>query len=99
MLVHSVFFWLKADVSEEKRAAFRAGLERLKGIPTAKAVYIGAPAATPPRPVIDMSYTFALTVIFDDLAGQDVYQVHPLHQDFLKNFAPCWEKVQIYDAG
>lgn len=97
MLVHSVYFWLKPGYSDEERAAFRAGLESLAGIPVVKSIYVGTPSATPPRPVIDASYDFGLAVVLDDLAGHDVYQTHALHLAFLKQFGACWERVQIYD--
>lgn len=95
MFVHSVYFWLKP--TETDHAAFRAGVESLGAIDTVRAIYVGQPATTD-RPVIDRSYSFALTVVFDDLAGHDVYQDHPIHLDFVKNFGHCWDRVQIYDA-
>lgn len=98
MLVHNVFFWLNEDLDCARIEAFREGLETLRGIEAAEAVYVGVPAPTQPRPVIDNSYTFGLTVLFKDMAGHDAYQVHPLHKAFLKEFASCWERVQIYDA-
>ena len=61
-------------------------------------MFIGVPAATD-RPVIDRSYTFALIVIFDDLAGHDAYQVHPIHGAFVDTFNTYWTKVQIYDSN
>lgn len=97
MLVHSVYFWLKADRTGEQIAAFEQGLESLRGIPTAKHLHIGRPAATPERPVIDNSYTFGLAVLFDVLAEHDAYQSDPLHKAFLAQFASYWDRVQIYD--
>lgn len=97
MLVHSVFFWLKPGLGDEEVAAFRAGLDSLKGIEVAEAVFVGTPAETD-RPVIDRSYTFGLTVLLPDMAAHDAYQVHPLHKAFLENFAQNWDRVLIYDA-
>lgn len=99
MLVHSVFFWLRPDLSEAQRTAFAEALHRLEGIPSAHAVYVGTPAATPARPVIDASYDFALTVILKDLAAHDAYQADERHQDFLANHKANWSKVVIYDAA
>jgi hypothetical protein len=70
----------------------------LSGVEFARGVYVGTPAATPPRPVIDASYDFGLTVLLDDLAAQEAYQVHPLHKAFFETHSPNWEKVVIYDA-
>lgn len=98
MLVHSVFFWMKPESSEADRAALRAGLETLRTIECIKGMYVGVPAATPPRPVIDASYDFALTVILDSLADQDIYQAHPVHTRFVDQCSKYWTKVLVYDA-
>ncbi|NLF29775.1 MAG: Dabb family protein [Planctomycetes bacterium] len=98
MLVHSVYFWLKDNLSDADRARFHAGLEGLAKVDAVRALYVGTPAATARRPVIDDSYTFALTVIFDDLAGQDAYQADPIHQDFVRTFSATWTRIVIYDA-
>jgi hypothetical protein len=98
MLVHSVFFWLKPELTDAQRAEFLRGLESLKGIAAIRQIYIGTPAATGKRPVIDDTYSYALTTIFDGLAGQDAYQVDPLHLAFVQNCKQFWNRVQIYDA-
>lgn len=97
MLVHTVLFWLRKDLDAATITEFRSALETLKGIQSAEAVYIGSPAETPERPVIDNSYDYCLTVILKDMAAHDAYQEDPLHVDFLKN-KNLWEKVKIYDA-
>jgi hypothetical protein len=97
MLSHIVLFWLKPELSSAEVQAFREGLEALKTIPTTRGVYIGTPAPTAPRPIIDISYSIGVTVLFDSIADQDIYQVHPAHQGFLKQFSHCWSKIRIYD--
>lgn len=98
MLVHSVYFWLKPEVSKADRAAFRKGLETLHGINTVEQMFIGTPAASEERDVIDSSYDFALTVVFKDLDALNAYAVAPLHEALLKDFASMWRKVTVYDA-
>ena len=98
MLVHTVLFWLKDDLDAEQRAQFRAGLDRLTTIESAAAVYVGSPAATAERPVVDTSYDFCLTVIAEDVAAHDAYQVDPRHTEFINTFKSQWQKVLIYDA-
>ncbi len=98
MLVHSVLFWIKPECTESELEAFRGGLESLGGIECVRGLHIGTPAATPERPVIDASYTYALTVLLDSLQAHDEYQVHPLHRRFVEQFASYWDKIQIYDA-
>lgn len=98
MLVHSVYFWLKPKLTPAQRADFRRGVESLKAIKAVKKIYVGAPAATPRRPIIDASYSLALTVVCKDLAAHDAYQVHPVHLAFVNTFKGYWTRVQIYDA-
>ncbi|HWZ23199.1 MAG TPA: Dabb family protein [Cytophagaceae bacterium] len=97
MLTHHVLFWLKADTTEDQKKALRKGLESLKKVETIKGIYIGTPAAIS-RAVVDTTYTFSLVILFDDLAGHDVYQVHEIHKAFLEEFRVLFEKVVIYDA-
>lgn len=97
MFVHNVFFWLKEKDNEEARQALLAGIKSLEAIESIQSVYIGTPASTR-RPVIDATYDFAEILIFDDEAGHDVYQVHPLHTKFVADCAHLWEKVLIYDV-
>jgi len=97
MLSHIVVFWLKEDLSDAQCSAFQEGLESLKAIEVARGVYIGVPAKTGDRSIIDKSYSFALTVLFDTIRDHDVYQVHPLHLGFLKQFGSFWSRVLIYD--
>lgn len=98
MLVHTVFFWLKKELSADQAAQFRAGVERLKDINHAEAVYVGTPAQTAERPVIDQSYGVCLTVILKDIPAHDAYQADPIHQEFIAQFKDSWEAVKVYDA-
>lgn len=97
MLSHHVLFWLKPETTEAQKVAFRAGLDSLKGVETIESMYVGTPAPIS-RPVVDTTYTFSLVIIFKDLAGHDVYQVHPIHKAFLDQFRELFERVVIYDA-
>jgi hypothetical protein len=99
MLIHSVFFWLKPELTAAQRAEFRAGLESLVGIKAAERVYLGTPAPTAKRPVIEDTYSHALTIVCRDVAAHDAYQVDPLHRAFVDRFKTYWARVQIYDAA
>jgi len=99
MLVHSVLFWLPKDLQGDQVTQFRMALESLKQIESAEAVYVGVPAPTPERPVIDTSYDFCLTVLLKDMAAHDAYQADPIHQKFIAENKELWKKVRIYDAG
>ena len=97
MIVHSVYFWLRDGLSEEEKGRFYKGLLELKNIPSVVDLYVGIPAKTQKRQILDDSYTYAVVVIFQDIAGHDSYQVHPVHQEFLRNFSSYWERVIVYD--
>ncbi|MGZ0656724.1 Dabb family protein [Coraliomargarita sp. W4R53] len=98
MLVHNVFFWLRKDLDGAEITEFRMGLESLKTIEHAEAVYIGTPARVAERPVCDNSYDFCLTVIVTDVAAHDAYQADERHQAFLAAHKEQWKKVKVYDA-
>jgi hypothetical protein len=97
MFVHSVYFWLKPDLTVEQRAKFWESARSLTSIESVRVGYVGVPASTD-RPIIDRSYSCALVIIFDDDAGHDIYQSHPVHDKFRDECAPLWSKVLIYDA-
>jgi hypothetical protein len=97
MLTHHVLFWLKEGLSESQLSDFRKGLDSLVGVETVKQLYVGTPAPIS-RAVVDTTYTFSLVIVFDDLAGHDVYQVHPIHKAFLDSYREWFAKVIIYDA-
>lgn len=97
MLLHSVYFWLRPDLTAAQRDEFWSGVKALGAIPSVKFFFVGGPADTD-RPVIDRSYSCALVVGFDDIAGHDIYQDHPIHDDF-RALSHCWDRVLIYDAN
>lgn len=98
MLVHTVLFWLRKDLQGDEVTHFRMGLESLKKIESAEAAFIGAPAETPERSVVDTSYDFCLTVIFKNVSDHDAYQSDELHTAFIEQFNSYWSRVKIYDA-
>jgi hypothetical protein len=97
-VIHHVFFWLKNPDSKEDLAKLLQGLRTLKGIETVRQIHIGVPASTEKRDVVDNSYSASELLFFDDLAGQKVYQDHPIHQQFIKDCSHLWARVVVYDA-
>jgi hypothetical protein len=97
-VVHHVFFWLKNPKSQEDLAKLLAGLRTLGGIETVKAIHVGVPAETEQRGVVDASYSASEILFFDDVAGQNAYQVHPIHQKFVADCQHLWERVVVYDV-
>ncbi len=97
MFIHSVYFTLKPELTAEDVAAFEGGLASLRAVETVRALYVGTPAATT-RPVVDRGYSYALIVHFDDLAGHNVYQDHPVHLAFAQSFSSYWSGIKVYDC-
>jgi len=98
MLVHTVLFWLKPKLTAVQAAEFRRGVESLGRIKSVEKVYVGVPAAVPARPIIDKSYSVALTVICKSVEAHNAYQKDPIHLAFIERHKDQWKRVQIYDA-
>ena len=97
---HHVYFWLKDEnKNAADRAAFEKGLAGLFEIPEVLGGRWAVPAKMEPRPVLDQSWDYAITMQFDGMAGHDVYQEHPLHKQFLEDFRSWWAQVQIKDLA
>jgi hypothetical protein len=57
---------------------------------------VGTPASTN-RPIIDRTYSYALILVFENKEDHDVYQEHPVHDEF-RALEDHWLRVQIYDT-
>jgi hypothetical protein len=97
MFVHTVYFWLHPGTPDAAREQLIEHCRTLlTQVPTVRQLWAGPPAGTP-RDVVDNSYACGLTVLFDDRAGHDVYQDHPLHHGFIERNRQHWARVQVYD--
>lgn len=97
-LVHHVFFWLKNPGSVADRDRIIEGLKTLRKIDAIKELRIGVVASTEKRDVVDNSWGVSELMFFEDLAGQAIYQDHPIHQQFIKDCSHLWDKVIVYDS-
>ena len=98
MLIHTVIFWLKEGLDDEDRSKFFKGVDSLGTIQSVEHTFIGTPANTTKRPVVDDSYDCALTVALKNIEAHDAYQVDPIHLAFIKECGHLWKKVKIFDA-
>jgi hypothetical protein len=98
MLIHSVYFWLKPDLTAGQRAAFNTEVKKLSAIRTIEKMYVGAPSSIAERSVTDRSFDVALTIVFRDGPAHDAYQVDPVHLAFVEGNKTSWTKVLIYDS-
>lgn len=93
--VHHVHFWLKDKAAKHQLIE---GLYTLAPIQHIRHIHIGVPAGTD-RDVVDNSYDVSLLLLFDDRAAQDAYQVDPVHQLFVDNYAkPLCARVVVQDS-
>ena len=97
-LVHHVYFWLNNPSSKEDLNKLIEGLNSLKKIEHLRLAKIGLPASTEKRDVVDNSYSISWLNFFDDIKGQDAYQVHPIHLKFVEEYKHLWKQVIVYDS-
>jgi hypothetical protein len=93
-LIHQVFFWLNEGVSVTE---FMKEARKLSSCATVKQLYLGTPAATQSRDVVDSSYSIACTFFFDNVEDEQRYQVDPIHLAFIDENSNKWNKVVVYD--
>lgn len=98
-LKHIVFFWLKNPDNTADRATFETALRKLMyENKQAVATYLGTPAPTEKRDVVDHSYTYCFMITFPSLAAQDTYQSDQTHLTFIDEASHLWDKVLVYDT-
>lgn len=97
-MVHTVFFWMNDDVDAAGEREFKDALQELEAIPSVKRMFAGPAAATADRDVTDNSFDYSLILWFDDVDGQNAYQVHPIHTAFAEGQGPKFRKVIVYDS-
>jgi hypothetical protein len=97
---HHVYFWLKEEhQNAADRAIFEQGLESLFEIPLVTGGRWAVPAKVMPRPVIDQSWDYALSMHFANVEDHDAYQVDPDHNVFVGTFKDWWAKVLVMDLA
>ncbi len=96
-VVHHVFFWLNNPESESDKQQLIEGLNSLKGIEEVKELWVGTPASTLEREVVNNSFHVSELMIFESVEDQDAYQEHPIHKQFVENYSHLWERVLVYD--
>lgn len=97
IFIHHVYFWLAEPRNAEHKKSLIDGLKKLSKVATIQRFHIGEPANTS-RDVIDSSYSVSWILIFDNAAGQDSYQVDPIHLRFVEECKHLWKTVTVYDS-
>lgn len=97
LFIHHVYFYLKNKNNAQDEAKLMEGLKKLAKVPTIQYVHIGTPAETN-RPVIVKDYAISWMCFFKNIIEEEIYQTHPIHLEFIKDYSHLWEKVVIYDS-
>ncbi len=98
MMTHSVYFWLRGDLTESEAGCFESEILKLPGIEVVARGTVGKPAPTPERPVIDNSFSYHLHLEFAIVDDHNVYQDHPAHHRFVTECQNLWERVVVHDS-
>ncbi|PTM01409.1 MAG: stress responsive protein [Candidatus Arcticimaribacter sp.] len=99
-LIHTVLFWLKSPESKPDRIAFETAIQKLiANNPQKISGYLGKPANTEARGVVDPSFTYLYQMTFADATAEAAYQIDPTHLAFIAEAKHLWEKVIVYDAA
>ena len=96
-MAHTVYFWLKDGLSAAELRSFEAGAKSLEAAPTVRRAFVGKPASTPSRGVVDNSFDYSLVLWFDDVAGHDAYQISPVHLKFVEEHEAKFDVVKVFD--
>jgi hypothetical protein len=97
---HHVYFWLKEEYQNAAdRAVFEQGMERLFEIGLVAGGRWAVPAKVVQRPVIDQSWSYALSMQFATVEDHDAYQADADHHAFVETFKDWWAKVLVMDLA
>ena len=97
-ILHSVHFWLKAEITAEEEQDFLNFFEELRKVPGVQTLQYGKPAPTNPRPVVDNSFQYNLLVTFQHMDDINTYETHPAHIAAAEQYSKYWTKVQVRDT-
>lgn len=97
-ILHSVYFWLKEDISEEEEQDFLNFFEELRNVPGVHTLQYGKPAPTNPRPVVNNSFQYNLLVTFQNMDDINTYETHPTHLAAAEQYSKYWTKVEVRDV-
>ena len=99
-LVHTVLFWLKSPESKPDRIVFETAIQKLiANNPQKITGYLGKPANTEARGVVDANFTYFYQMTFANATAEAAYQIDQTHLEFIAEAEHLWEKVIVYDAA
>ncbi len=97
-LTHAVFFELNDDSDAAIEALVEACYEYLAPHDGIVHFSAGARHTDYQREVNDLDFDVALTIVFENAAAQDAYQVTEPHLQFIDQFNQNWASVRVFDS-
>lgn len=97
-LTHAVFFELNDDSDAAIEALVEACYEYLAPHDGIVHFSAGARHTDYQREVNDLDFDVALTIVFENTAAQDAYQVTEPHLQFIDEFNQNWASVRVFDS-
>ncbi len=97
-LSHMVYFTLQDDSDAKILELVNACKKYLDGHPGVLYFSVGTLNKELARPVNDRGYHVTLNVVFDSIDSHNLYQVAPMHLEFISEQKPNWKQVRIFDS-
>ena len=98
-LVHTVLFYLHEPDNPAHREEFEAAIHALiANNPQGVQSFLGTPATTEARGVVQSDYTYLYLMTFRSVADEAAYQTDPTHLAFIERAKHLWKKVVVFDA-
>jgi hypothetical protein len=96
-ITHVVVVWLNDGVNEDGITEVMKKANMLSEIESVRGMKIGRPVASE-RKIVDGSFTFAISVVFDSDEEMQQYLGDPIHVDFVQSvLTPVLKKIVVYD--
>ena len=98
MLIHAVYFWLKADlIPPRARRFFARGEEAVRG-KTIDKIYVATPAKIAERSVTERSFDVSETIILRTALPMTPTRSTRFISPLLRGTSRLWTKVLVYDS-
>lgn len=96
--VHAVFFSFKEGTPPGAMDALATdSVEQLSKIPSVRRIESGPRDTEAVRGVNVNDFDIGLVVYFDDKTGYDLYEEHPIHEEYVQKHRPNWSQVRVFD--
>lgn len=98
MLLHTVYFYLNEDATQEEIEKFEEGLRELLRIAEIHQSELGVPGKTEEREVTDHGFAYSIFTWFKTMEDYNIYAEHPNHIKFIDKYSHLWADVKVYDT-